>query len=614
MTNADASTTNTEAAGSDANASPKPTRHFIQQILDEHIELGKWGEPGDRAIVQTRFPPEPNGYLHIGHAKALTTNFGLAAEFRGEGNGGTNLRFDDTNPEAEEQEYVDSIQRDIRWLGYVWDEPVRFASDYFETMYEYAVDLIEAGKAFVCEMSADEMRDSRGKPGTPMTASPWRGRPATESIDLLGKMRRGEVPTGSMTLRAKVDLASNNMNMRDPVMYRMIDTPHHRTGTSWKIYPAYDWAHGLEDSIEGITHSLCSLEFENHRPLYNWFIDEINAARASAGKSSIHHAQQIEFARLNPTYIVTSKRKLKQLVDENYVSGWDDPRMPTLSGLRRRGFTPDSIKSFCIGVGVTKFAGTHDITLLENAVRDDLNKRAPRRMAVLDPIKLTITNWGEHGDEGRLEAMDVVNNPEDPTAGVRNVHFGKSLYIERSDFMEDPPSPKKWFRLGPDREVRLRSGYWVRCHDFVKDANGKVTELLCTYDPTTRGGESPPPDAEGKVRKVRGTLHWVCVDDCIDAEVRVFDRLYSVEKPGKKSGNHLDDLNPESLTVITGAKVERPLASVTEDEPAWTDGIRRFQFERTGYFCVDSDSTAEKLVFNRTVSLKDSWAKAQKKG
>lgn len=592
----------------------RESRHFIQQIIDEHIAAGTWGEAGDRSVVKTRFPPEPNGYLHIGHAKALTTNFGLSAEFRGDGNGGTNLRFDDTNPEAEEQEYVDSIQADIRWLGYAWDEPVRFASDYFETMYEYAVDLIEAGKAFVCEMNAEEMRESRGKPGTPMTASPWRDRPAAESVELLGKMRRGEVETGSMTLRAKVDLASNNMNMRDPVMYRMIDSPHHRTGTEWKIYPAYDWAHGLEDSIEGITHSLCSLEFENHRPLYDWFIDEINAARSAAGKATIHHAQQIEFARLNPTYIITSKRKLKQLVDEGRVSGWDDPRMPTLSGLRRRGYTAEAVKSFCIGVGVTKFAGTHDITLLENAVRDDLNKRAPRRMAVLDPIKLTITNWGEHGDEGRLETMEVVNNPEDEAAGFREVKFGKTLFIERGDFMEDPPSPKKWFRLGPDREVRLRSGYWVRCHDFVKDAEGNVTELLCTYDPTTRGGESPPADAEGMVRKVRGTLHWVCADDCLDAEVRIFDRLYTVEKPGKASGDHLDDLNSESLQVVRGAKVERPLGDVTPDEPDWPDAIRRFQFERTGYFCVDTDSTTDSLVFNRTVSLKDSWAKSQKKG
>ena len=577
-----------------------PRRHFIEQLIDADIASGRWGPPGDRSVVRTRFPPEPNGYLHVGHAKAISLNHGLAAEF----GGSFVLRFDDTNPAREEQEFVDSIAADVRWLVGAVDGPPRFASDYFERMYDWAVELIKKGKAYVDDQTAEQIRAGRGTLTQPGTNSPWRDRAAEENLDLFERMRRGAFPDGSRVLRAKIDMTSPNMNLRDPVMYRILNARHHRTGDAWHIYPMYDWAHGLEDSIEGITHSICTLEFENNRPLYDWFIDAINEGRAEP----IHHPQQVEFARLNPSYVLTSTRKLRQLVEQGLVAGWDDPRMPTIAALRRRGYTPESIRSFCAGVGVTKFNAVHDVVLLENAVRDDLNKRAPRRMAVLDPVKVVVTNWGDHGDGDRLEDLQAINNPEDPSAGTRTVRFGRELWIERDDFMVDPP--KKFFRLGPGREVRLRCGYWVRCHDHATDDAGRVTEIYCTYDPQTRGGDSPPPDESGAVRKVKGTLHWVSVADCREAEVRVFDRLYADPRPGKRTGDHLDDLNPDSLRVLRGCRVERALGEQLDDEPAWPDGIRRFQFERLGYFCVDRDGTADHLVFNRTATLRDSWAKA----
>ena len=590
-------------------------RHFIQQIIDADIASGKWGQPGDRSVVSTRFPPEPNGYLHLGHAKSICLNYGLAQEY----GGSFTLRFDDTNPTKEEQEFVDSIQHDVLWLGADWaatqknesagDGKARFASDYFQQMYDWAVLLIEDGKAYVCQLSAEEVSTRRGTPSTPAT-SPFRDRPVEESLRLIAEMRDGKHADGTMTLRARIDLASPNFNLRDPVMYRIVRTPHHNTGSKWCIYPMYDWAHGLEDSIEGITHSICTLEFEDHRPLYDWFIRSINEALAKKGQPPIHHPQQIEFAKLRPTYIVLSKRNMRAMVEDGVVDGWDDPRFPTLAGLRRRGYTPQSLWGFNAAVGITKFNALNDIGLLESALRDDLNKRAPRRMAVLDPLKVTITNWGEHGEADRLEAMQAVNNPEDASAGERTVKFGRTIYIEREDFMENPP--KKFFRLAPGAEVRLRYAYWITCHDVVRDAAGEVVELLCTYDPQTRGGDSPPPDAEGKVRKVKGTLHWVCEQDSIKGEVRLFDRLFTAEEPGKATGNFLDDLNPNSLTVRTDCLIEANLAEVGADEPAWSDRIRRFQFERLGYFCIDTKATG--LVFNRAVSLKDSWAKEAAKG
>ncbi|GJM19837.1 MAG: glutamine--tRNA ligase [Phycisphaeraceae bacterium] len=593
-----------------------PKRHFIQQIIDADVASGKWGAPGDGSVLATRFPPEPNGFLHVGHAKSICMNHGLAREFGGR----FVLRFDDTNPAKEEQRYVDSIVRDVAWLGARWEgasegDPtagVKFASDYFGQMHDWAVELIEKGLAYVDEQSADEIRATRGSLKEPGTPSPWRDRPVAENLAEFEAMRRGEHADGSRVLRAKIDMASPNMNLRDPVMYRVVNAPHHRTGDAWHIYPMYDWAHGLEDSIEGITHSICTLEFEDHRPLYDWFIDAINKGRADADK--IHHPQQIEFARLNPTYIITSKRKLLQLVEDGRVSGWDDPRMPTVSGLRRRGYTSESVRNFVVGVGVTKFNAMHDLGLLEGALREDLNTRAPRRMGVLDPLKVTITNWGAHGDEERLEDLEAVNNPEDDSAGTRTVRFGKTIWIERDDFMEDPP--KKFFRLGPGREVRLRSAFWVTCHDSVKNDAGEVVELRCTYDPDTRGGGNPPPDAHGKVRKVKGTVHWVGDADCVDAEVRLFERLFTAEKPGKATGDPLDDLNPDSLAVVEHAKLERALAEPTPDEPDWPDGIRRFQFERLGYFCEDAEASraAGRPVFNRAVTLRDSWAKEAKKG
>jgi glutaminyl-tRNA synthetase len=574
-------------------------RHFIQQIIDSDIESGKWGTPGDRSVVTTRFPPEPNGYLHIGHAKAVHISHGLAREFGGK----FNLRFDDTNPAKEEVEFVDSIKYDLQWLGAQWDGEVCFASDYFERMHGWAVDLINKGLAYVDESTPEQIREMRGSTEVPGTNSPFRDRPISESLDLFDQMTHGKIENGKMVLRAKIDMGHSNMNMRDPVMYRVVNTPHHRTGDQWHIYPMYDWAHGLEDSIEGVTHSLCSLEFEDHRPLYNWFIESINKENSDP----IHHPQQIEFSRLAISYTNMSKRYMRQVVEENIVMGWDDPRMITLAGFRRRGFTPESIHAFVTGVGVTKFNAMMDMGRLEGALRDDLNKRAPRRMAILDPIKLVITNWADGGDEDRVEMMDAINNPEDDTAGHRQVPFGKELWIEREDFMIDPP--KKFFRLGIDREVRLRCGYWVKCHDFKQDSDGNIIEVHCTYDPTTKGGNSPPADEEGKVRKVKGTLHWVYAGDCLDAEIRLFDRLYKAEKPGKATGNHLDDLNEDSLEISNSAKVERSLLTKTPDEPDWNDGIRRFQFERTGYFCIDRESSDDKLVFNRTATLRDSWAK-----
>jgi len=470
-------------------------------------------------------------------------------------------------------------------------------------MYEWALLLIKHGKAYVCELAAEEVKERRGSPSKPAT-SPWRDRPAQESLKLIAEMREGKHDEGSMTLRARIDLTSPNFNMRDPVMYRILRKTHHNTGDRWCIYPMYDWAHGLEDSIEGITHSLCTLEFEDHRPLYDWFINAIN----EHAETKIHHAQQIEFAKLSPTYTVLSKRNMRAMVEDGVVDGWDDPRFPTVAGLRRRGYTSESLWDFNTSVGVTKFNASHDIGLLENALRADLNARAPRRMVVLDPLKVTITNWGEHGDADRLEDLDAINNPGDSSAGTRTVRFGKTIYIERADFMED--APRKFFRLKPGGEVRLRYAFWITCHDMVRDDTGEIVELMCTYDPQTRGGDSPPPDAEGKVRKVKGTLHWVAQDDCLDVEVRLFDRLFIAEEPGKQTDNPLDDLNPESRTVLTGCKAESSLRVQQLEEPVWGDAIRRYQFERQGYFCVESEGP--KLVFNRSVALKDSWAKAKK--
>ena len=587
----------------ETDAPSEEPRNFIQEAIDADIASGRWGEQGDSTVVRTRFPPEPNGYLHIGHAKAICISFGVAEEFGGQ----CVLRFDDTNPSKEDQEYVDAIIEDIRWLGFRWpdisdDDPARgvcFASNYFQQMYDWACELIDKGLAYVDEQSPEEMRAARGGVGTAGTPSPYRDRSPEENRRLFQEMVEGKCADGSRVLRAKIDMASPNMNMRDPVMVRVQNMAHHRTGEAWHAYPMYDWAHGLEDSIEGITHSLCSLEFQDHRPLYDWFIEAINEGRPE----KIKHPQQMEFARLNPTYIVTSKRLLRQLVDEHHVNGWDDPRMPTLSGLRRCGYTPESIRAFCKDVGVTKFNATHDIGLLENALRSDLNARAPRRMCVLNPLKVTITNWGDGGEEDRTEWLPAANNPSDESAGTREVPFTRELYIEREDFMEDPP--KKYFRLRPGGEVRLRYGYWIRCNDLIKDDDGNVVELRCTYDPQTRGGDAPPPDEDGKVRKVKGTLHWVSAQHAIPCTVRIFERLYTEEVPGKSTGNHLDDLNPDSLQVIEGALIEPNYS--TSGIVDWSDGIERVQFERLGYFCIDPSSDAEKLIWNRSVSLKDSW-------
>ncbi len=550
--------------------------HFIEQIIENDAKTGRFGNR-----VHTRFPPEPNGYLHIGHAKSIILNSGMAQEYGGL----FNLRFDDTNPSKEDVEYVESIKEDVKWLGADWGDRLFFASDYFEQMYEYAVQLIKKGKAYVCDLSGEEIRATRGTPTEPGTPSPWRDRSVEENLDLFQRMRDGEFPDGSKTLRAKIDMASPNFNLRDPVMYRILHTPHHRQGNKWNIYPMYDWAHGLEDSIEGITHSICTLEFEHHRPLYDWFLDELG----------VYHPQQIEFARLNLTYTVMSKRKLLALVNGKYVDGWDDPRMPTICGLRRRGYTPESLRLFCKVIGVAKFNSTIDATVLENAVREDLNKKALRRMAVLDPIKLVIDNY----PEDKKETLVAINNPENEADGTREVPFSKVLYIERGDFMED--APKKYFRLTPGKEVRLRYAYYVTCKNCVKDADGNVVEVHCDYDPATRGGQSP----DG--RKVQGTIHWVDASSAVDAEIRLYDRLFNEPNPDdpQNGGEYTDCLNPDSLKIISNAKLEPALANAVLDE--------RFQFERVGYFTLDKTSQKDALVFNRTVSLRDSWSKMAQK-
>jgi len=561
----------------DETADKKPSVNFIEEIINGDREAGK-----NEGRVHTRFPPEPNGYLHIGHAKSICLNFGLAEQYGGK----CNLRFDDTNPAKEETEYVDSIMEDVRWLGFDWEDRLFYASDYFGQLYDWAVQLIQQGDAYVDSCTLEEIRELRGtvtKPGTP---SPHRDRSVEENLDLFERMKNGEFKDGEHVLRAKIDLASPNMNLRDPVMYRILNAHHHRTGDAWSIYPMYDFAHGQSDSLEGITHSICTLEFENHRPLYEWFIEKLG----------IFAPQQIEFARLNLTYTVTSKRKLLELVQEGHVNGWDDPRMPTICGYRRRGYTASSIRRFCYETGVTKFNGVTDLARLENSLRDELNKTAERRMGVLKPLKVVITNYPDDAPEDLLEA---VNNPEDDSAGVRQVPFSKEIYIEQDDFMED--APKKFFRLGPGREVRLRYAYFITCNDFVKDDAGNITELHCTYDPATRGGNAP----DG--RKVKGTLHWVSAQHALEAEVRVYDHLFSEEDPSDvpEGGDWKDNLNKESLTVIKDAKLEPSLADAKAGE--------NYQFERLGYFCVDpKDSTSDAPVFNRTVSLKDSWARNQK--
>ncbi|MCJ7522959.1 MAG: glutamine--tRNA ligase/YqeY domain fusion protein [Dehalococcoidia bacterium] len=550
---------------------------FIRTIINEDLKTNKY-----QGRVHTRFPPEPNGYLHIGHAKSICLNFGIAAEYGGL----CNLRFDDTNPTKEEEEYVESIEEDVRWLGFDWEDRLFYASDYFDQMYDYAVQLIKAGKAYVDDLSADVVREYRGTFIDPGKESPHRSRSVEENLDLFDRMRAGEFENGSRVLRAKIDMASPNLNLRDPAMYRILHAEHHRTGSRWCIYPMYDWAHGLEDSIEGITHSICTLEFEAHRPLYDWFLDELG----------VYHPQQIEFARLNLTYTVMSKRKLLQLVEQGHVSGWDDPRLPTVSGLRRRGYTPESIRNFCERIGVAKTDSTIDIALLEHCIREDLNKRAPRVMAVLRPLRVVIDNY----PEDQTEEVDAVNNPEDPDMGTRKVPFSRVLYIERDDFREDPPP--KFFRLAPGREVRLRYAYFITCVGVVKDEHtGEVVELRCTYDPASRGGNSP----DG--RKVKGTIHWVSTAHALEVEVRLYDRLFTAEDPGEvRDGAGFESvLNPDSQEIVTGY-IEPSLAGAAPGS--------RYQFERLGYFCVDSkDSSAERMVFNRTVTLRDSWAKIEKK-
>ncbi len=550
--------------------------NFINEIIDEDLKTNKFG-----GRVHTRFPPEPNGYLHIGHAKSICLNFGLAQQYKGK----TNLRFDDTNPTKEDVEYVDSIQEDVRWLGFDWEDRMFYASDYFGQIYDWAIQLIKKGLAYVDDSTPEEIRAFRGTLTEPGKDSPFRNRSIEENLDLFVRMKNGEFADGSKTLRAKIDMASPNLNMRDPIMYRILKAEHHRTGNEWCIYPMYDWAHGLCDSIEGITHSICTLEFENHRPLYDWFIDKLE----------IYHPQQIEFARLNLSYTVMSKRKLLQLVTENKVSGWDDPRMPTISGLRRRGYTPESIRNFAERIGVAKRDNTIDVALLENCVREDLNKKALRVMAILRPLKVVITNY----PEDKVEELEAINNPEDASMGVRNVTFTRELFIEQDDFMENPPS--KFFRLTPGKEVRLRYAYIVKCESVVKDeATGEIKEVHCTFDPETKSG------SEKSNRKVKGTIHWVSAAAAKDIEVRLYDRLFSVEDPAsEKEGDWKDSINPNSLEVLSNCKAEPHLVDAKSGE--------HFQFERLGYFNVDKDSTKGKPVFNRTVALRDSWAKIEKK-
>ena len=577
----------------DPTDTPRPT-HFIEDAIAADLQSGRY----DRVV--TRFPPEPNGYLHIGHAKAICIDFGMAQRFTGQfpGAGVTHLRMDDTNPTKEEQEYIDAIQEDVRWLGFNWDR-MCYASDYFGQLYDWARLLIEHGHAYVDDQTAEQIRETRGTLTAPGTPSPFRDRPVAESLDLFARMKRGEFPDGSRVLRAKIDMASPNIVMRDPVMYRILHAEHPRTGEAWCIYPMYDYAHGQSDWIEGVTHSLCDISFEIHRPLYEWFVDRI-AECGGAPPGVTWKPRQIEFARGNITYMITSKRKLLQLVTGGHVSGWDDPRMPTLRGMRRRGYTPEAIRRFWDEAGVAKRENNIEFSKLEMLLRDDLNKRALRRMAVLDPLKVVITNWP--AGSGQSETFEAVNNPEDPAAGTRPVIFGRELYIERDDFMENPPP--KFFRLGPGREVRLRYAYWITCTDVIKDVAGKVIELHCTYDPQTKGGNNPPPDADGKVRKVKGTIHWVNAADAIDAEVRLYDHLFAKADP--EDGDIIANLNPDSLRVVTGAKLEPALGQASVGE--------HLQFERHAYFCVDRDSTPDKPVFNRTVTLKDTWAKEQKKG
>lgn len=555
-----------------------PKANFIHQLVEKDIAEGK-----NSGRVLTRFPPEPNGYLHIGHAKSICLNFGIAQKFGGL----TNLRFDDTNPEKEEDEYVKSIMEDVRWLGFDWGDRLYYASDFFQSLYEFAVKLIREGKAYVDDQDAETISEQKGSPTRPGTESPYRNRSTEENLILFEGMKNGEFDEGSRVLRAKIDMSSPNMHMRDPILYRIMKTPHHRTGDKWVIYPLYDFAHGQCDYWEGITHSVCTLEFEVHRPLYDWFVDQL--------RDSDYRPRQIEFARLNLTYTVMSKRKLLELVKDKYVSGWDDPRMPTISGLRRRGYTPASIRNFADRVGVTKVEGTSDVTLLEHSVREDLNKTALRVMGVINPLKVVITNY----PEGQTEEMDAINNPEDQDAGTRKVPFSREIYIEQDDFMENPPN--KFFRLSPGREVRLRYAYFVTCTGVVKDQEGNVTEVHCTYDPESRGGNSP----DG--RKVKSTIHWVSVPHAIEAEVRLYDRLFTVEDPaGDKERDFKEFLNPESLVVMPKCFVEPSVKGAAQ--------LSHFQFERLGYFNVDPDSNTEKMVFNRTVLLKDAWSKEKSKG
>jgi glutaminyl-tRNA synthetase len=555
--------------------SPPERSDFIREIVAADLREGRVGG------VVTRFPPEPNGYLHIGHVKAICINFGIAEEFGGR----CHLRFDDTNPVKEEQAYIDAIERDIRWLGFDWGEHLYHASGYFAKLYEWAVHLIEAGKAYVDDQTAEEIRATRGTPTEPGRPSPWRDRPAAESLDLFARMRAGEFPDGSRVLRARIDLASPNMHMRDPVLYRILHAEHPRTGDAWCIYPMYDFAHGQSDAIEGITHSLCSLEFKDHRPLYDWFIENLPVP------STPH---QYEFARLNLTHTVLSKRFLLRLVDEGRVRGWDDPRMPTISALRRRGFPPQGLRDFATMVGVAKADNVAEVEMLEHCVRDVLNKKAPRRFAVLDPLKLVIEDY----PEGQVEQMTVPNNPEDPAAGSRKVPFSRELWIERDDFMEDPP--RKFFRLAPGREVRLRAAYFVTCNEVVKDAEGRVVELRCTHDPATRGGDAP----DG--RRPKATLHWVSAAHAVPAEVRLYEHLFASPHPMAGERDPFDDLNPDSEKVLTGCRVEPSLADLPVGETV--------QFERLGYFCPDPDSAPGALVFNRTLTLRDTWAKLQAQG
>ena len=555
----------------------RTSSNFIKEIIDKDLKAKK-----NKGRVHTRFPPEPNGYLHIGHAKSICLNFGIAADYGGL----CNLRFDDTNPEKEEVEYVESIEKDVRWLGFDWGGRLFYASDYFDELYEYAVRLIKKGKAYVCDLSADQIREYRGTLTEPGRESPYRNRTAGENLDLFERMRAGEFEDGSRVLRAKIDMASPNLLMRDPTLYRIRRMTHHRTGGKWCIYPMYDFTHCLSDSIEGVTHSICTMEFENNRPLYDWILDQLE----------VHHPRQIEFARLNLGHTVLSKRKLLELVEEGRVSGWDDPRMPTISGLRRRGYTPESIRNFCERIGIAKFNSIVDMVVLENSIREELNRKAPRAMAVLRPLKVVIVNY----PEDKTEEMDAVNNPEDPAMGTRKVPFSRVLYIERDDFREDPP--KKFFRLAPGREVRLRYAYFITCVDVIKDEKtGEVTELHCTYDPATRGGDAP----DG--RKVRGTVHWVSADHSCEAEVRLYDHLFIKRDTGdtEEGADYKSNLNPDSLETLTSCRVEPGLKGAAPGS--------RYQFERLGYFCVDPvDSSEQKLVFNRTVSLRDTWKKIEK--